>query len=332
MTIYFRAYVKGETEREVAVPFTYPGGEHHLKELLDNRDPSTVWIADVRGAQADDLVHAALLADVAHQRLAPFVLMLPYLPAARSDRGEPTGAQVYADLVNAMNAQQVIGIDPHSSVITSFLHKLTVLDPFLLLGRALREAGHWSDHDTIYDAVISPDKGAMRRATRTAEMLNTDCYQAEKHRDFDTGRITSITMEKLPASGRYLVVDDICDGGATFNRLAEVAELPRERLGLWVTHGIFSGKATELRQHYEHIYTTDSHPGHKRVGVATVIVPTETYMFHNLKGGRGHGKDVGERAEWPSGATLSKSPASPPSTGRLSAGGHYYRYHNLEFE
>jgi phosphoribosylpyrophosphate synthetase len=325
VSIYLRAQVKGYgLVREVAEPFTFPGGEHHLNVTKEEwrpipgyehtgtqisslgrinpgpgsnspgalsdpvdglRQASTVWIADVRGPYDADLTRAALLADVAHTRQAPFVLMLPYLPAARSDRGEPTGARVYANLVKAMNPQQVIGIDPHSTYITNYFEdilpgKLTVLDPVPLIQRSLND----SLGETWYDGVIAPDKGAVDRAGRAAEALGVDLYVAEKVRDFDTGAITSLTMpEKPPHSGRYLVVDDICDGGRTFNELAKVTELPRERLGLWVTHGIFSGHAPELRHYYEHIYTTDSHPGCRRVGVGAGIVPVEVYMLQNLK-------------------------------------------------
>jgi ribose-phosphate pyrophosphokinase len=114
--------------------------------------------------------------------------------------------------------------------------------------------------------------------------LGVDLYIADKKRDFDTGKILGIEMtEPLPKTGRYLVVDDICDGGGTFMGLANAIDLPKDQLGLWVTHGIFSGNAHLLRDHYRNIYTTDSHPGNNRVGVATMVVPTRSYMFQNLQ-------------------------------------------------
>jgi phosphoribosylpyrophosphate synthetase len=280
--------------REAATPFTYPGGEHHLKNLTDYSETS-IWIADVRGADVNDLTYAHLFANVAHQRRQPFVLMLPYLPAARSDRGEPNGAVVYAEKVKAMNPQQVIAIDPHSRFVMDYYErsmpeKLYALDGFDLIVQALRAAG---DLDN-YNAIISPDKGAAVRAEFVAKHLGFDCYHADKHRDFDTGKILGVKMtEKLPESGRYLVVDDICDGGGTFMGLAEATGLHRDRLGLWITHGIFSGEALKLRQYYQSILTTDSHPGHntmgvrfsatkhdtERVHIADVQVPCEPYML-----------------------------------------------------
>lgn len=274
MTVYLRAHVKGVgTVHNVAEPFQFPGGEWHLKNLTDHGGGDVSFIADVRGASLDDLVVASLLANVAAYRGSRFVLMLPYLPAARADRGEPFGVGVYGQLVNAMNADQVIGIDPHSPVVTRVIVHLTALDPYPLVKQAL--------HDDKYDAVIAPDAGASMRATDVAMKLGVDFYIVKKHRDFETGKILDIDVPDIPLKGKYLVVDDICDGGGTFMMLANALELPREQLGLWVTHGIFSGAANGLQAHYRHIYTTDSHPGHNRVGCATSIVPTYVYMQQN---------------------------------------------------
>lgn len=278
MTAHLRLLTSDGCSKGVSESFTFPGGEHHLRDFPDFEE-STTWIADVRGASADDLVQAALWANIAHQRQQPFVLMLPYLPAARSDRGEPEGARVYADLIRSMSPQQVIGIDAHSPIIGRYLPALTELDPYPLLERALTDAGHIGR----YDGVIAPDKGAVDRALRVAEGLGVEIYYAHKKRDFETGKILGIEVEPLSRHGRYLVVDDICDGGGTFIGLANETGLHQAQLGLWVTHGIFSGKAPDLRRYYQHVYTTDSHPGHNRIGCATVIVPAETYMLQNVK-------------------------------------------------
>lgn len=279
MTVYLRHLTTDEYAKNLAGSFTFPGGEHHLRDFPDFGE-SVTWLADVRGAGADDLIKAALWANIAHQRQQPFVLMLPYLPAARSDRGEPEGARVYADLINSFNPQQVIGIDAHSPKIGRYLRNLTALDANPPLMQALLAA----DHLGRYDGVIAPDKGAVDRAGSVAEILGADLYRAEKKRDFGTGEILGIEMvDYLSKHGRYLVVDDICDGGGTFKGLANETGLHHTQLGLWVTHGIFSGNAPELRRYYRHIYTTDSHPGSNRVGCATVIVPTETYMLQNVK-------------------------------------------------
>lgn len=280
MTVHFKALTPDGLERGVATQFQYPGGELHLKNIKDVK--AAAWIADVRFASLDDLGYAAMLANIAHKRQTPFILLLPYIPAARSDHvaePDPTGVAVYGQFVKAMNPQQVIAIDPHSNVSDRYYPNLTALSPTPLILRALQESGHH------YDAVIAPDEGAVGRAAEVADTLGIDCLHAVKHREYNTGKILNVKMEsEVPdKSGNYLVVDDICDGGGTFMGLADAIGLPKEQLGLWVTHGIFSGNAPQLRERYSHIYTTDSHPGHGRIGCATTIIPTETYMFQNFK-------------------------------------------------
>ena len=54
---------------------------------------------------------------------------------------------------------------------------------------------------------------------------------------------------------RFLIVDDICDGGRTFLEAAKILkEETTGKLFLYVTHGIFSKGIDELLEHYEHIY------------------------------------------------------------------------------
>jgi ribose-phosphate pyrophosphokinase len=232
-----------------------------------------------------------MLSSIAHARGAPFVLLLPYLPAGRSDHPEnhddPLGVKVYADFINAMNPQQVIGIDPHSPVVNRYMRNLTVADPWPLTVKAMMEA---HPGEMPYTSVIAPDKGAWGRASSFATKYNLGCISMQKHRDQATGRIESLSLPdnvSLDPKGRYLVVDDICDGGRTFMELAKYMQdrygIGPDQLGLWVTHGIFSGNAPQLRGHYANIYTTDSHPGYTREHVATTVVHVEELLHTTIK-------------------------------------------------
>lgn len=278
MTISLKALVGDHgTVYEVADVFQFPGGELHLRDVERFEGEPVQLIADIRGAEPEDLITAALYAEVAQAYWWPLVVMLPYLPAARADRGIPLGVAAYAKLLNSLEPEQVICVDPHSEVAERCYDELTVLDPVPLMQRAIM--------NTKYDAVIAPDKGAVERAMKAAKALGVDLYRADKVRDFETGRIVDIHMsEKLPSSGKYLVVDDICDGGGTFAGLAEATGLSRDHLGIWITHGVFSGTASDLHANYERIYTTDSHPGASRGTVRPwSTVPVYGYMFHNMK-------------------------------------------------
>lgn len=244
----------------------FPAGEAHFKigSAANEQTPSHIIIT---GTDANDFMRAGLWIDYAHQHGHKVSAVIPYLPAARADRGEPFGAKVYANMINALEADRVICFDPHSPVITTLVNNLTVIDPAEPLAKWL---GHFDQH---YDGIIAPDAGAVNRATKAAKAFGLPVYKAGKKRDFETGKLTGFHCEELPVGGRYLVVDDICDGGGTFRGLAAATGLPKENLDLWVSHGVFSGAAGELKNHFGQIFTTDSHPGHTNPEVNARILP-----------------------------------------------------------
>lgn len=246
-------------------PMTFPGGEPHIKV-----NPKTdlgaghyeYHIADLRGADSHDLFRLAMWADLVGHRAEKAVLLLPYLPGARADRGAPWGAAVYADfLAQVVQPNQIVTLDPHSPVMTRLLGATHGVDvnvfPFeRIIKRELGDRGDYHQHP--YVGVIAPDKGAVDRAQRAANVLGVPVFKAEKTRDFETGELTGFTCEDLPEAGKLLLVDDICDGGGTFIGLAQALGLHTSRLDLWVTHGIFSKGIAELTYYFDHIYTTDS--------------------------------------------------------------------------
>ncbi|KQS10177.1 phosphoribosyltransferase family protein [Curtobacterium sp. MCLR17_007] len=243
----------------------FPAGEAHVKVAVEHGSPADLTeIATLRGTSGDDLLMLGMWADAVRQRGAKSVALVPYLPGARQDRGLPFGARVYADVLNGFHLDQVIAFDPHSPVIVGLVERLTVVTS----ERVVRDtvvAG--SD----YSGVIAPDKGAVARATAVADACGLPVFRAEKHRNPDTGKLDGFSCEPLPDTGRLLVVDDICDGGGTFMGLAGSTGLPKERLGLWVSHGVFSGRAPQLADHFGEIVTTDSYPAQNAVpGLRTI--------------------------------------------------------------
>ncbi|QNN99429.1 phosphoribosyl pyrophosphate transferase [Gordonia Phage Sephiroth] len=279
MTVHLWAQSLDDKELHSIRPFQFPGGEWHitLGELFDQgRDYQ--WIANVQGASAEDLVVATLLADIAMDRGEDSTLLIPYLPAARADRGVPLGLSVYGGIINAACFTEVVTLDAHNpKAAVREVSGLVNLSPTPLVTATIQY------HDT-FTGVIAPDAGARQRAADVAKALGVPLVVADKQRDFDTGQITGLTVPDLDRLGNYLVVDDICDGGGTFMALARATGLPQSRLSLWVTHGIFSGRASDLLdRYYKAVYTTDSHPGSGQLGMYTVKTPTWAYMFRKVQ-------------------------------------------------
>lgn len=241
-------------------PMWFPGGEAHIKISETIEDHYQYHLADLRGADPRDLIMLAMWVNAVDARAERKILLLPYLPGARADRGTPFGAAVYAEFFNSMGFDQIITLDPHSEVMPKLLEdsNLTVF-PVARIIKLRVQAADSDSRGQRYVGVIAPDKGAVPRAAEAAKVMGVPVYRAEKTRNFETGKLSNPTiLDELPGEGRLLIVDDICDGGYTFMQLARVAGLGRDRLDLWVTHGIFSQGLENLTEEFGHIHTTDS--------------------------------------------------------------------------
>lgn len=248
----------GFTAKPTFEAMTFPAGEAHIKVVNEQNLGARAEIAYVTGYSADDLMKLAMWADAVRQRGDRAVLLMPYLPGARADRGIPFGANVYAQLINSMQLDQAVCFDPHSPVMPSLINNLTVIDSVALVRNHVVGRADSDEKPQRYTGIIAPDAGAAERAGRVAEACHLPLYQARKKRNPDTGKLSGFTCDELPADGRYLIVDDICDGGGTFMGLAEVTGLPKEQLGLYVSHGVFSKRAFQLNEHFGEVFTTDS--------------------------------------------------------------------------
>ena len=250
----------------------FPAGEAHIGNTEHLKEtPEMVFI---QGAEAEDLVMLAMASDYARQMGNGLTALMPYLPGARADRGVPFGAKVYADLINAMNLKEIICFDPHSPVMPALLKRVTILDTVEIIKRTILQT------ETDYAGIISPDEGSRRRAGRIAKAAGIPMIKADKHRDFETQKLSGFSCEELPdRNGRYLIVDDICDSGGTFIGLAETIGLPKEQLDIWVSHGVFGLKSPRLVNHFNKIYTTNSHPGSSNPAVGAKVIDILPYLM-----------------------------------------------------
>lgn len=272
MITTFAKFRSGWMGHSRATPIRFPAGECHIvtDKVMDGETPLYLYLT---GADANDFVTAAMWIDHAHQGGHKVTALIPYLPGARQDRGNPFGAKVYANLINAMDADEVVCFDPHSEVMPGLVNNLRVVYSDQVLKKVLRKT--LGD----YTGVICPDEGARTRTEKVAATLGLPVYYATKHRDFTTGKLSHFECEELPANGKFLVIDDICDGGGTFRGLAGATGLPKERLDLWVSHGVFSGNAAALNEHYGNIFTTDSHPGATNPAVGARVSPLIRHLL-----------------------------------------------------
>jgi ribose-phosphate pyrophosphokinase len=208
-------------------------------------------------------------------------LYTPYFLGSRSDRQFEEGSNNYlkdviCPIVNSLNFESVTVLDPHSDVLEACLNnfkkesneKLVRLFYENLEMRqrnacSIRSAESFCNNTIL----VSPDAGASKKIYKLAESIGYkgDIITCSKDRDKD-GKLTKTIV---PTNANFIdkdviIIDDICDGGATFiNIVKEIrSNSPVEFKGeiyLIVTHGIFSKGFEELSKYFDGIYCTNSY-------------------------------------------------------------------------
>jgi ribose-phosphate pyrophosphokinase len=154
-------------------------------------------------------------------------------------------------------------MDPHSDILEACINNFVKYSNYLLLRMALPEIDNKNDAQERI-CLVSPDAGAYKKVFDVATWFKINkIITASKVRDVNTGKILRTegpSIENHSDEMKYVIVDDICDGGRTFIELAKVIkeQKPNAKIYLVVTHGIFSAGHSELGDYFDGIYTTNS--------------------------------------------------------------------------
>jgi ribose-phosphate pyrophosphokinase len=244
----------------------FPGGEVGVninvgsidwKDTVLKGNPSINLVAKI---QNSDQLMAMFLATDALRRvypLSPINLCIPYFPYARQDRvcnaGEALSVKVIATLINAQNYATVTVLDPHSPVLVAALDRCLVVDQFDAFSRIKTDWMNWT--------LVAPDQGAVKKVEDFAKRVGAKrVVSFNKKRELATGKIVGMyCLDEIDPDDKFLVLDDICDGGRTFielvGHMSHVAYLE-----LAVSHGIFSKGVGIVADHFDRVYTTNSLP------------------------------------------------------------------------
>lgn len=194
-------------------------------------------------------------------------LYVPYFMGARSDRKFREGGvnylkHVICPVINSQKFNSVVVLDPHSDVLEACLDNYDKVNNFGLVKHSLEDIDNRNGANNRI-VLVSPDGGALKKIYDVAEHFKIpNIVTAMKHRDIQTGKITHTEVPVLEHHNdyKYVIVDDICDGGRTFIELAKTIHLQRPTADIYliVTHGIFSAGLDELDKYFTKIYTTNS--------------------------------------------------------------------------
>ena len=199
-------------------------------------------------------------------------LYVPYFLGARSDRKFSIGSvnyikDVIAPIINLQGFDKVTVVDPHSDVLEACIRNYNKNNHLDLVRLSLQR--YWMTTGQIISDMskvvyVSPDAGALKKVYSVDKSFksNHDVVVCSKYRDVD-GKLskTLVPLTDDILDKDLFIIDDICDGGGTFLNIAKSIKENENftgRIYLVVSHGIFSRGFDDLKNSFEHIFTTNS--------------------------------------------------------------------------
>ncbi len=237
----------------------FPGGEIYIRINVPHNTQSVR--INSRCNNSNDLMRIVMAVDALRRHgVSKIELFLPYFPYARQDRvcatGEAFSAKVMCGILVNMGLQRIITYDIHSNVPNTLLDNLVSYQNH-------RELVDFIDYLKIPEnnfVLISPDAGAAETTqniyTAFPGMFNSIVYC---HKERIGGSVQVGEIQRNIRGMTCFVVDDICDGGATFEAIGQrLQEACVKESYLFVSHGIFSKSTYELSKYFKKIGTTNS--------------------------------------------------------------------------
>lgn len=261
-------------DNQIRIPYTiqnFPDGQNSIiiRELNYEEMCSDITIKSRLNSFLDLELILCATAALKNEKVNKISLFIPYFLGARSDRKFQKGGinylkDVIAPIINSQNYTSITVYDPHSDVLEAVLNNFNKINNFDLVNRSIEFINNTSklNGDCV---IVSPDAGSLKKIYDVSKHLNIyDIITCSKNREIKTGNILNTTvsnLDKYTHNNKFIIIDDICDGGRTF---IEISKAIREKITnaeiyLIVSHGIFSNGLKELNNHFNKIFVSNSY-------------------------------------------------------------------------
>lgn len=262
--------------------FCFPDGQQQIvvkltdkqKAIINGDLPFKVVIQSRLNNWSDLEKICCAVASLREAGVKSISLYVPYFLGSRSDRKFEEGSNNYlkdviTPVINSLGFENVTVLDPHSDVLEACIHNFKKLTNVNFVKLVINQHKQTYSINNINKEIVfvSPDAGAAKKIFKVSSELNFtgDTIICSKDRGTDgkiNKTIVPIKVNSDSLDKHYIIIDDICDGGATFVAIAE--EIKKSvgegaKIFLIVTHGIFSKGFQELSKHFTGIYCTNSY-------------------------------------------------------------------------
>ncbi len=232
----------------------FPDNQPHV-DLQNINEGDDVNVC-IRLASSNDMLHLLQIAGALDDLGAiKKTLIISYLMGARYDRsmrkGDSRDLKIFSGLINGCEFPKVKLFDVHSDTALQLIeNSVNITNEELVKAYTKPNA-----------VLIIPDAGAVKKVDKYV-LWNPnikDVVYCVKNRNLNSGSLTLQVLDSddICFDRDCVIIDDLCDGGATFLAIAEQIVRPKS-LTLIVSHGVFSKGLRQLKEKFDEIITTDS--------------------------------------------------------------------------
>lgn len=243
------------SEPVVVVATTFP--DSGIVEAL-------LMLESIHDVRSGDLANLKGDGEVEFEDVGPGIyLAIPYFGYSRQDKRFQRGEVVSAKLLARLLTRRCDGL------VVLDLHAPAVLEDLDIPVSFVSSMPEIADHlrDTVKpDFVLSPDRGAIERATHVAEAIGCNFSYLEKIR-IDAHTIEHVA-KNLDVDGAIVaIVDDMISTGGTICKASDALRRQgAKEVHAACTHGLFTGGAiSRLAAHVDGVHATDSLPNPRSV-------------------------------------------------------------------
>lgn len=218
-----------------------------------------------------------------NMRQLEMVLVLPYIPYSRMDRGEGNNIftlKVFSEAINRMGFSEVIVLEAHSDVSLALIERVREIpSTSIMTQNLLQQLEAKNGEENLY--VVYPDAGAFKRYGKHLQYPRE--IHAVKVRDFDSGKISKVSLSQASVKPGFtaVIMDDLVSKGWTFKFIIDaLKEIGVSEVYLVVTHcenAILEGELLN-EPLLKGIYVTNSLFNAEKPDVLTIMDVREAFL------------------------------------------------------
>ncbi|MBL7159407.1 ribose-phosphate pyrophosphokinase [Candidatus Microgenomates bacterium] len=239
----------------------FANGEARVWIKDDVVDKKAIVVQSFSSPPDEYLMEFCLICD-ALKRLGvkKIIAVIPWLGYCVQDKvfrpGEPLSSKVIAKILQSFKIDQLITLDLHNETIAGFFDF-----SFSHLSAVPVFVDYFIENKVQIDSVISPDIGAVKKASAFARALNLPLSVINKKRNLVTGKVSILGVSDEVKGKKVLIVDDFISTGGTLIKTAHfLKEKGVKEVYAAITHHFYVHSVQEKvdKSQLDKLFVTDT--------------------------------------------------------------------------